>query len=693
MSSVCMPSRLALGVALAFSALPLIAAETHDLGETTVVGDWLGEASEQDVKNHPGARTVVRRQQIEESGASNVRDVLRRVPGLQVQDSNGTGGSDISLNVGSRGLTSRLSPRATILQDGIPLAIAPYGQPQLSLAPASLGNIESIDVVRGGGAVRYGPQNVGGIINFVTRGIPEELVREISYQTESAPAQGGFLNRTNAFLGGTADNGLGAALLYSGVRGDTYRDHSGTRIDDVMLKYKYALSDIDELSGSLQFYQADADMPGGLSAADFDADPYQSTRPYDSFEGDRKQAVVKYTRTPDAERQFEVTAFYNTSYRSGMLANNTPQRMTWLRELPRDYEVFGIEPRYSQIFYAGDSSHEVGIGYRYMEEDSTEKRYDRRGFGTGGDPYSVPKRLAIYNVADTEAHAFYIDDRIDIGNWTVTPGVRYERVRVNSTNRLDGEKSQQRSREPLPSLNVMYHLSDAWKLYANANTSFGSIQHYQLSRDASLKAEKAHTYEVGTRYDDGLWNAELTVFQIDFDDQLEYQSAGDIWVNSGKTLHRGVEMAGGYELAGLDPRLQGLSIYASLALTKATREEGENEGNDLPFYSREVATLGLRYETGPWTWNLDGYAQSRQFADAANTDEESADGSLGEIPGFGYWNARGEYAFGPQLANLKLAAGVKNLFGREYYTRSTDTNRGKYLGQPRTLYLQTSVSF
>ena len=56
----------------------------------------------------------------------------------------------------------------------MPLAVAPYGQPQLSFAPTSLSNIESIDVVRGGGAVRYGPQNVGGIINFSTRSIPTE---------------------------------------------------------------------------------------------------------------------------------------------------------------------------------------------------------------------------------------------------------------------------------------------------------------------------------------------------------------------------------------------------------------------------------------------------------------------------------------------------------------------------------------
>ena len=52
---------------------------------------------------------------------------------------------------------------------GIPVPFAPYGQPQLSLAPVLLGNMDTIDVVRGGGAVRYGPQSVGGVVNFVTR--------------------------------------------------------------------------------------------------------------------------------------------------------------------------------------------------------------------------------------------------------------------------------------------------------------------------------------------------------------------------------------------------------------------------------------------------------------------------------------------------------------------------------------------
>ena len=55
---------------------------------------------------------------------------------------------------------------------------------------------------------------------------------------------------------------------------------------------------------------------------------------------------------------------------------------------------------------------------------------------------------------------------------------------------------------------------------------------------------------------------------------------------------------------------------------------------------------------------------------------------------------RAGYDFGGALSNLQLNVGVKNLFNRAFYTRSyDDNNKGLYLGQPRTVYVQASVKF
>ena len=158
------PAQLPLVAALALCLMPLASALAQDapttLDSIQVSGSWLGTGLHDSVKSFAGARTVVDRQRIEASGATSIGDAMRRIPGVQVTDNSGTAGSSVSLNIGVRGLTGRYSPRSTVLLDGVPLAVAPYGQPQLSFAPASLSNIESIDVVRGGGAVRYGPQNL-----------------------------------------------------------------------------------------------------------------------------------------------------------------------------------------------------------------------------------------------------------------------------------------------------------------------------------------------------------------------------------------------------------------------------------------------------------------------------------------------------------------------------------------------------
>ncbi|MBH3461572.1 MULTISPECIES: TonB-dependent siderophore receptor [Pseudomonas] len=688
--------------------------------DVKVVGDWLGDADQTVVQNHPGARTVVRRQEMIEQGTMNVRDALRGIPGVQVQDSNGTGGSDLSLNVGVRGLTSRLSPRSTVLIDGVPAAFAPYGQPQLSMAPISSGNLDSIDVVRGAGSVRYGPQNVGGVINFVTRAIPEKATAELGTTLETS-RYGGWKHTESAFVGGTADNGIGVALLYSGVNGNGYRrSNNDNDIDDVLLKTHWAPTDSDEFWLNFHYYDGRADMPGGLTQAQFDRDPYQSVRDYDYFSGRRKDVSFKWQRQLDEATQFEVLTYYTDSFRGSAIAARDQRTLS---SFPRNYTTFGIEPRVSRVFFTGPVTQEVSVGYRYLKETMREQA-SRLALIDNVPTVTPTSDGHVYQdrTGGTEASAYYIDDKIDVGNWTITPGIRFEHINtdwrdrpvLDTNNRPVPEKNRSiTSNEPLPALSVMYHMSEAWKLFANYETSFGSLQYFQLGQGGSgdntangLEPEKAKTYEIGTRYDDGHFAGELTAFYIDFDDELQYISNDVGWTNLGATKHQGIEASVRYDLAGLDPRLDGLSANAGFTYTRATYE-GEIpgfKGRDLPFYSRQVATAGLRYQINRWTWNLDAYAQSKQRAPGTGVNADgsftgnyitqpSADGQYGNIPGYVTWHARGGYDFGPQLSNLKLAAGVKNIFDKQYYTRSSDNNAGLYVGEPRTFYVQASVGF
>jgi len=691
-------------------------ADGKALEAITVTGDWLGSPTEKKVVEHPGARTIVEQRQIRESGSSSVRDVLRQIPGVQVQESNGTGGSDISLNVGVRGLTSRLSPRSTILMDGVPLAYAPYGQPQLSLAPLSLGNIETVDVVRGAGSVRFGPQNVGGIINFVTRSIPETFAAEASIGVESAGHGGGTKSTPSVFVGGTNDKGLGLALLYSGTHGEGFRQSNDkTNIDDVMLKGTYRFSKTDDIAVALHHFEGQGRMPGGLTTAQYALNPFQSDRPFDEFTGRRTDGSLRYTHN-DGINKFELLTYYTDSFRGSHLeqeGTGSSANQRRLTAAPREYHTFAIEPRYSRLIDSGSVVQEVSVGYRYLKESSSEvatrSSYYRPRLGFDASTLAQPAYQT--SAGGTTANAFYIDDRIDFGNWTVTPGVRYEAIRshndvVGLTNgRITSVIAPKiDSNEWLPTVSVMYRMNERWSLFANAGVSFGPQQYAQLAQSTDgLHPEKAKTYEIGTHYKGEAWSSELTLFNINFDKELQLARSitGDVgqWTDLGATRHRGLESALRYELGDLSPALKGLSVSATYTYTQAIQKAGAFAGRDLPFYSRQVATLGARYERGPWTFNADVYAQSKQRSpgspdtNARYVTLEDSTGRLGNIPGYAVMNVRAGYDFGPTMRNLKLAVGVKNLFDRRYFNRSVDNNGGKYVGQPRTVYLQASVAY
>ena len=663
-----------------------------ELGASTVVGDWLGEAAQTDVFEHPGARDVIRREDFERQGATSARDVLNRIPGVNAPENNGTGSHDMAMNFGIRGLNPRLATRSTVLMDGIPVPFAPYGQPQLSFAPVSMGNMDAVDVVRGGGAVRYGPQNVGGIVNFVTRAIPDAPTVKAGFQTQTSPSSShdGFKTTGNVLAGGTADNGLGGALLYSGTRGGDWREHSDTRIDDLILKGNYSIDDANSVHAMAQYYEGEADMPGGLSTAAYKADPYQSTRPNDKFWGRRTLVNVGY-RYQQERREFTVNSFFTKTLRSGYLDQGT-----FLSLSPREYWVRGIETRFSQGFDLGNTTHEVGVGYRYINEAGHELRY-RTPIAANQLP-TTNSRNDRDTRGETEAHAFFIDDKIDIGKWTFTPGIRYEMIEQQQTNLLTHVKYKGDYNTPLPALNVLYHVNDSWNLYANTEGSFGSVQYSQMPNRVSggeVKPEKARTWELGTRYDNGNLRAEIGAFLINFNNQYDSNQTTDTVIARGKTRHQGIEASVNYALEGVSPILSGFDVYATYAYVDATiREEGPNKGNRVPFSSKSKGTLGIGYTQGPWKANLDSSYQTDQFADNANTRAESADGSTGKIPGYMVFSSRVGYDFGPQLADLNVAVGIKNILNHEYFTRSfDDNNKGKYVGEPRTVYLQTSVAF
>lgn len=703
-------SATALGLLLALPAVhPALAQDVQLQGiSVTAAGDWLGEADEEIVRTHAGGRGVVRQEQFEQSGASTITEAIRMIPGVQTPPNNGTGSADSALNIGIRGMASRLSAGTTILLDGIPLSNAPYGQPETSLAPVSLGMLQAIDVVKGGGSVRYGPNTSGGVVNFVTKDIPRTPYGgEISLRGDSSAgndANGRMNGKADLMFGGSLQNGSGLAVLYSGNHGEGFRDRAQQDIDDFMLKGRLALTENSRLEGRLHHYYADASLPGPLTQAAYSANPYQSTHSYERFIGNREEAVLKYINEFDGNYRLEATGFYTESMREFTLASNstaapaTPvaggsdATLNRLERLPRNYSVWGFEPRFTALAETGSIKHAMSVGYRYMTE-STDERQMRRSGAAGFNPYSVAESMIRSTTGSTEAHAIYVDDAIKLGNVTVTPGIRFEKVEVDRTNMLTGYRDTEKYEEPLPSLSLGWQTTPSLFTYANYSESFNPVTHLALGTAAasttSLEPERAKTYEIGARYKTGGLSLEGGLFLIDFDNQIE--SVNSVNINTGATRHRGIETAAEYDLGELNAAMKGLSVYGTYAYTKARREQGVNAGNYVALYSPHVATIGTRYRIHDWTFNLNAYGQSQQYSDDANTVDGTANGKFGNIPGYVLWNSQVAYDFanGPTVA-----FGVTNIFDQPYYTRAAvEANGGIFAGAPRTAYVQTKFVF
>ncbi|WP_261840840.1 TonB-dependent siderophore receptor [Aliamphritea ceti] len=676
------------------SELPLVRPESM-----LVTGNWLDNVGDTTVHEFPGARNILTEEQIEKSGASSLTEAFRKIPGVQVRIPAESYGANHALSVGVRGLKSRFSEKSTILLDGMPLAFAPYGQPQLSIAPIALGNLAAIDVVKGGSSVRYGPQNVGGVINFVTPEIPEELTTRIKLRTEGAVDDGnsGILGQTNAFVGGAIGESTGMALIYSGSHGSGFRENSGEDIDDLMIKAETWLNDSQKLEGHVRHFVAETDIAGGLNQQQYAENKYQSRYDYNRFDGDRTEARVKYTNFISDTQEFEVQAFASNTSRLYGLQFNPDSRQRY-DEWDREYNVYGVEPRYSEVFDFGDTEHEISVGYRFVKEDADLTRYRWNNFAVGSNPKTVAGVLRTKDETGTTAHAAYIDDRISFGDFTVTPGVRFENVEVFrkslvKKNVANNFRNEQSYTEVLPSLSTSYTLSPAVTLFANYNTSFGTLQHLQLSDSSTnnLDPEIAKTVELGGRYQEGNLNAELTLFNINFNNKLQYDDTLEYHVNKGRTHHYGVELGAGYMFPGT-----GFSIYSNLAYTQAEFKDGDLKGNELPYYSNWVGNLGMQYEQGKWTYNLEGYAQSKQYTDNENTKPLTVVNNTyyrGQTPNFVIWNTRASYQFQPAS---RVSFGIKNLLNEDYYSLSGPDQpygAGISAGAPMTAYAELEMEF
>ncbi|MCB9907240.1 MAG: TonB-dependent receptor [Planctomycetes bacterium] len=627
--------------------------------------------------NYAGGRDQVDKDVLDAYPDKEAGSVLRRVPGVYFIPENG---NDARIHIGLRGNDPRRSGLTAVLVDGIPVAEAPYGNTDIDGLPIALERVDRVDVIRGGASVRYGPNAAGGVVNFLTADVP------LTPQMTTGFRVGSFGERSMwTSVGGTYGR-LGA--LVNGVykEGDGFRERGDYSDRDGSIKLRYALSDTEALQAYFsRFSEPHANQSGGLSQADYDADPWQSTRQDNFFRFDTNRYVVQYERQIDEDTRFELRTWLQEGTR--ILADVRPvlAPYTQARAQNSAFSSKAIEALYGWSDEIGGLQHTFFHSARYLQETNDEL-YTRSDLLTG-----APLDPDLNANFEGRAFALFNEDRIALNDqldWAL--GFRVESIGMSGVSNEDQNQIFKNYDVFLPETSLTWQLQPETAVYASYQQTFYPPQ-YETGFDpasvlyAPIDPESADAYELGlrSREIDGL-EATLAAFYTHYADKIDFLNTpdGKVPINSGNARSVGVEASLSYDLGVPFAALEGLSTYATLTEQSSKITSGDNDGNDTPDAPRHLASWGLLYQhfaSGLWG-RLGGSYSSSSFRDAANTPVGTADGLNGPVPAFTLWDAAVGWRERADGSGFSVAVGVTNALDEDYFRRFAT---GIYPGAPR----------
>jgi Fe(3+) dicitrate transport protein len=682
--------------------------------EVTVVGARLAGSAET-LERLPGSVDVLDRHQLETSRVMTVNEALHKATGVNVRDEEGMA---LRPNIGIRGLNPTRSSKTLLLEDGLFITYAPYGDNATYYHPP-IERFEAIEVVKGSGQIAYGPVTVGGVVNYLT---PAPPVRP----SANLRLTGGSRDYMNAqgLAGGTW--GRSAVLAeYMHKQGDGARDNVHSRVDDANLKAVFTLGPRHTLTLKGNYYTEDSQVTySGLTLAEWEANPRQNPFLNDAFDGSRLGASARHTWVLGSASVLTTQLYgsrfsrdwWRQSSNSGQRPNDSadPTCGGMANLLTscgnegrlRDYDHFGIEPRLRTSLPLFGLSSEAEIGVRAHFEVQ-ERRQEN-----GDTPLARSGVLVENNRRENQALSAFVQDRLLLGDFTLSAGLRLEAIDYARTNRLAngaaGASGETSLTQWVPGIGLTWAPSVALNVFGGVHRGFAPPRTEDVISQAGgvveLEPEKSWNYELGLRSlpARGL-RLEATLFHNDYENQVVAASlaggVGATLTNGGATLHEGLELGARLDSGTLTGSRHNVFLRGAFTWLPVARFEGSRfssvpgqgsvsvSGNRLPYAPEALVTVALGY-THPrgLTAQIEAVHVDEQFADDLNSVAPSADGQRGLIPAHTICNVTLSWDF----RRLTLFATAKNLFDELYLV---DRSRGMIPGPPRLLQAGVATRF
>lgn len=610
-------SRLALAIALAPGLL--LAAEPGDLELPPLV---ITRATPLQTPA-PASVKVITRQQIEDSAATSLLDVLRSQAGLQVRDMIGDGSrATFSL----RGFGENAVNNTLILLDGRRL-----NQPAMAgadLSSVALRNIERIEIIRGAGTVLYGDQAVGGVINIITRSPRQrEGYLEASRGSHDLEAFRGHIYQP---LGA----GFSTYLSGESRTQDNYRDHNNASYSNAFARLRYD----HERGHALYEYQTVDDellYPGSLNRQQRHLDRKQSLS---SEWFDSKTQLHRFALEQRLNDTWAANFDYSHSDQDGVGSFGPGADFT------QGTRIETFSPRISARFDNGLGHAEWLLGHDHITSD-----YERIA-PWGATLFRQTLRDWYSQYSQALAH-----------DLTLTLGYRAS----EAEDRNKGAGKTHTDREGSTSIGLSWQVNQQTRVFikredvlrwANVDENAWVMPGVEF-----LKPQTGESWESGIEWQDGVQRYQASLYRLDLKDELLYDPAIFANINLDRTRRDGLLLEAERQLS---PRL---SIGGQYSFTDATYRAGHFKGNDVPWVSRHSASAHLSYEL---------LAGLRAYLEAVHTGSRhySGDDANAQPRAGGYTLFNAALSYDYQQFNGKLR--VNNLTGKQY-----DSHAG-WAGQP-----------
>ncbi|MEX2572528.1 MAG: TonB-dependent receptor [Gemmatimonadota bacterium] len=668
-----------------------------------------------------GAATRLTPRMVKQIAPIGTQELLQHVPGVSGFSDDGIGNSRIS--IGIRGLNPRRSSRVLFLEDGIPIQPALYLYPNMYYNPPAE-RIDRVEVIKGSGAIRYGPHTMGGVVNYIT----SRPRAEFGGSSQLVAGSNGFLSLFTE-MGGWGTREIQPELQLLFKRGDGFRENNGFEQYNGTIKLNL-LPDPDRMvyvKANVNFEDSNATYTG-LTEYSFRTNPDFNPKEHDNFRVFRAALDVLYNRrvtstlTSDTrtyvnvfDRQWwrEDDVFVRSGQWDGQAVDPVPpyQPGDLIRvgggassqgNLRRFY-VGGIEQSYNLESSLLGIPAELTIGARAHWERfiDDKKRGDtpdaRDGVYFTGDPEDLTtvEIVGQSHHYETTALSLFASDRLEAGRLTVTPGIRFELFEQERIDRMQGSRYEDKtSWVLLPGIGANYALGN-YNLFAGIHRGYtppssGTLRVVNFGADEGdggldLRPETSWNYEAGLRGELSWLSLEAAAFRVEIED-LVAAGRGTAFHNLGRTNTAGVELGATARASTLARFLPDFNLVYTFLESEV--EEGvvrsavvsggtpvSIAGHELPYAPRHTVVAGISTDRpGGLSLRTDVRYVSEVFTDFENIRETYNRGDTGPVPAYTVVDASVGYGI---RDGVTATLGAKNLLDEIYIGSRLHSNPGQ----------------